>query len=83
MSKLRKCESVAVLKELSEVELADIEALLRVNNIVVSRAFLATILNTTKLYLYRGSLDGVFTIRELNDILKDSQRKYPENKIKQ
>jgi hypothetical protein len=83
MSKLRKCESVAVLKELSEVELADIEALLRVNNIVVSRAFLATILNTTKLYLDRGSLDGVFTIRELNDILKDSQRKYPENKIKQ
>jgi hypothetical protein len=83
MSKLRKCEPVAVLKELSEVELADIEALLRVNNIVVSRAFLATILNTTKLYLDRGSLDGVFTIRELNDILKDSQRKYPENKIKQ
>lgn len=80
---MRECKPVAVLKELSEVELADIEALLRVNNIVASRAFLATILNTTKLYLDRGSLDGVFTIRELNDILKDSQRKYPENKIKQ
>lgn len=77
---LKKLETITVIGNISERQLNDIEALLRVNNIVVTRAFLATVLDTCKLYFGKGN--DAFTVSELNMMLASNQRKYPEVKVK-